>query len=361
MTRKSSRPPSLAFRSRLLRSIAIGLTVAALAAAFAYVGGWLAPKRLAPATIIDGFEAGGVHTGYRRNHAKGICVIGEFESSGDAAALSHASVFEPEQSVPVIGRLAMPGPNPAVADTMIPIRSFALQFSLPDNEQWRTGMNAMPVFAVATPQAFWEQMQSSRPDPQTGKPDPEKTAAFYEQHPETAPFLEWVADAQPSSSYVNLTYNSINAFRFIDADGQTHFVRWSLEPEAPFTPITEAQLEDPNFLDPELRQRLSEGPQRWHLMITVAEPGDPTDDATKAWPEDRQRVDAGVLVINSAQAQDDGACRDINYDPLILPDGIAGSDDPLLSARSAAYSESFNRRIREQAESPTNPDQEPQS
>jgi catalase len=36
--------------------------------------------------------------------------------------------------------------------------------------------------------------------------------------------------------------------------------------------------------------------------------------------------------------------RDINFDPLVLPNGIAGSDDPLLSARSAAYSESFTRR-----------------
>ena len=46
--------------------------------------------------------------------------------------------------------------------------------------------------------------------------------------------------------------------------------------------------------------------------------------------------------------------------PLILPDGIEGSDDPILSARSAAYSESFNRRTREQAEAP-NRHQEPQS
>ena len=37
---------------------------------------------------------------------------------------------------------------------------------------------------------------------------------------------------------------------------------------------------------------------------------------------------------------------------LVLPDGIRASDDPLLSARSAAYSESFNRRTREQAAMP---------
>jgi catalase len=39
--------------------------------------------------------------------------------------------------------------------------------------------------------------------------------------------------------------------------------------------------------------------------------------------------------------------RAINFDPLVLPNGITGSDDPLLSARSAAYSQSFTRRIGE--------------
>jgi catalase len=44
------------------------------------------------------------------------------------------------------------------------------------------------------------------------------------------------------------------------------------------------------------------------------------------------------------QGEDTGACRDVNFDPLVLPAGIAASDDPLLSARSAAYSRSFTRR-----------------
>ncbi|MNC80149.1 Catalase-related peroxidase precursor [compost metagenome] len=46
-------------------------------------------------------------------------------------------------------------------------------------------------------------------------------------------------------------------------------------------------------------------------------------------------------------APEQGACRDLNFDPLILPSGIQPSNDPILAARSAAYSESFNRRSRE--------------
>jgi len=53
------------------------------------------------------------------------------------------------------------------------------------------------------------------------------------------------------------------------------------------------------------------------------------------------------LVIEQVDAPEQGACRDLNFDPLILPSGIQASDDPILAARSAAYSESFNRRSRE--------------
>ncbi|MCY1390127.1 hypothetical protein D9M71_49400 [compost metagenome] len=54
-------------------------------------------------------------------------------------------------------------------------------------------------------------------------------------------------------------------------------------------------------------------------------------------------------MVESAEPQDSGACRDINYDPTVLPDGIQVSDDPILAARSAAYAVSYNRRTREGA------------
>jgi catalase len=82
-------------------------------------------------------------------------------------------------------------------------------------------------------------------------------------------------------------------------------------------------------------------------MITIAQPGDPTDDATVAWPLERPQLDVGTLTIEHAEGEDRGACRDINFDPLVLPVGMEPSDDPLLSARSAAYSRSFTRRVAE--------------
>ena len=52
----------------------------------------------------------------------------------------------------------------------------------------------------------------------------------------------------------------------------------------------------------------------------------------------------GTLTIDQVESEDTSPARDINFDPLVLPNGIAASDDPLLSARSAAYAQSFTRR-----------------
>ena len=334
----------------LFRLAAIGAVLAAIGCAFVYVAGFVAPHRLTPQRIVNTFEANaGVHPGFRRNHAKGVCVSGYFEGNGQASDISRADVFKAVRT-PVIGRFAIPGGDPSAPDASVPVRSMALDFKLPDGQQWRTGMNNTPVFIVNTPQAFYAQLVASKPDPATGKPDPAKLKAFFAAHPETGPFLSWVKGHPPSSSFGNAAYYGINAFRAIDANGKTHFVRWSMVPETPYAPVTAEEKSQHDFLDTELRDRLASGPLRWHLILTVAKPDDQTTDATQAWPEDRPHIDAGTLVIERESAQSDGDCRDINYDPTILPDGLKPSADPLLAARSSAYAVSYNRRTHEEAQ-----------
>jgi catalase len=331
------------------RLAAIAAIVAGAAAAFAWTAGWLTPHRVNAPHIINTFETNyGVHPGFRRNHAKGLCVEGWFESNGNGASVSRAAVFAPGRT-PVIGRFAIPGSNPSAPDASVPVRSMALLFQLQDGEQWRTGMNSTPVFAVQTPLQFFKQLAASRPDPATGKPDPAKLDAFYRANPETLPFRQWVKAHPPSSSFANTGFYSINAFIATDANGRRQAIRWQTVPETPYAPQTPDQKTQPDFLSNDLDARLAQGPLRWHLVITVAQPGDPTNDATAAWPADRAQIDAGTLVLQSASPQSEGVCRDVNFDPTILPAGLAPSDDPLLAARSAAYAVSFNRRTREVA------------
>ena len=117
-------------------------------------------------------------------------------------------------------------------------------------------------------------------------------------------------------------------------------------PQTAFAEMTPGQraAADGNFLSEDLDARLAHGPLRWDMVVTVAQPADPIVDPSQSWPDDREHITVGTVVIERSTAQATGACRDINYDPLVLPTGVQGSDDPILAARSAVYSVSFNRR-----------------
>ena len=343
----SSAKRRLSMRATVARLGVIGATVGATSAAFAYAGGWLSPGALTPARIVDTFEqVNGPHAGFRRNHAKGVCFSGVFRSSGAAASLSKASVFKPGDR-PFTGRFALAGGQPYAADATTTVRSMALRFQLPGGEEWRTGMNDIPVFPVNTAAAFRENMIASAPDPATGKPDPAKVAGFFAAHPESAKAVALIKARVVTSGFSNDTFNSLNAFRFRSDDGAVSPVRWAVSPlqtsgdGSVMTPV-----DGKNGLFDALTKSVNVEGLRpsWRLIVTVGAPEDPTSDATRAWPAERRTVDAGTLTIDRIEGEADGTCRDVNFDPLILPAGIEPSDDPLLSARSAAYAHSFTRR-----------------
>ncbi|WP_437572634.1 catalase family peroxidase [Sorangium sp. So ce542] len=333
----------------IARASLIFAIVAALAAAFAFVAGVLDPSRLTPAKVVDALEGhDGLHPGFRRAHAKGVCFTGRFEASGAGARLSRASVLA-RGEVPVIGRFSTGGGVPYAPDGRVALRSMALSFSLPNGEQWRTAMNHIPVFPVATPAAFLDFQRATSPVAATGKPDAARVEGFLAAHPETRAFMARLRDGDLPSSFANGTYHSVNAFRFTGGAGPARDVRWSMVPEAPLEALDKATLASrpPSFLFEEVVARLARGPLRWRMRVTLAAPGDPTGDATREWPRDREQVEVGALVVERAATEEAGPCRDITFDPLILPAGIEPSDDPLLSARSSAYAVSLTRRAGE--------------
>jgi catalase len=88
--------------------------------------------------------------------------------------------------------------------------------------------------------------------------------------------------------------------------------------------------------------------------VTVANPGDQTADPSKAWPKDRRSVEVGTLVVQRIIPEPDGPCRDINFDPTVLPPGMRTSDDPFPAARSSVYRVSYDDRTAEAKDYPRN-------
>ena len=335
-------------RSTLGSLALIAVVIGAGAAAFAYTAGWFSPQRLTPDKLVDAFSPpGGAPLGHRRNHAKGVCFTGLFEANGAGAALSRAQVFTRGQ-YPVLGRFNLGTPDPEAPDATVRVRGLGMQISTPDGQEWRSATIDVPFFPVATPQAFYELLTAS------GSKDPDAMKTFAAAHPEIGAFGAWAKSAPWTGSYAEERFNSINSFVLVDGSGAEHVVRWSLLPAAQPVAVPPEDLakRGPDFLEQEIVQRVGSGPQRWTMVVTVANPGDPTADPSKAWPDDRQTTEVGTLTVQQVQAERDGPCRDVNFDPTVLPSGIRTSDDPFPAARSAAYAKSYDRRTAEAEDYP---------
>jgi catalase len=339
------RPPA---RSVFGSLVLIAAVIGAAGAAFAYTAGWLSPQRITPDKMVDALTPPtGEPLGHRRNHAKGICFTGTFEANGAGSALSQAQVFTRGQ-YPALGRFNLATADANAPDATVRVRGLGLQISTPDGQEWRTAMIDAPFFPVSTPPAFYAFLLAS------ASKDPNAMKTFAGAHPEIAAFGAWAKSAPWTGSYAEERFNSLNSFIFVDDSGAEHAVRWSLLPAAQPVPIAPDDLakRGPDFLEQEIAERVRGARQHWTMVVTVANPGDSTADPSTAWPEDRRTVEVGTLTVQQIEAERDGPCRDINFDPTVLPTGIRTSDDPFPAARSSAYAKSYDRRTAEAQDYP---------
>jgi catalase len=133
--------------------------------------------------------------------------------------------------------------------------------------------------------------------------------------------------------------------------------RWRPEAGEHTLGVRDARGRGKDYLRDELAGRLAREPVRFTLEVQIARDGDPTDDPTAAWPDDRELIDAGTLEITGL---DDTRERDgdvLVFDPTRVVDGIELSDDPVLRFRTHAYSVSIERRagVERGAEAPDVP------
>lgn len=288
----------------------------------------------------------GVHPGERRNHIVGTCASGSFVGSPAASAYTRSALFS-GAPVPVVARLSLPGGNPGVPDTARSPRGMALEFRLPDGSLQHMTMLSTPVFGAATPATFLADIESRRPDPATGKPDPARIKAFRAAHPDTQAQADYLAQHNPPPSYANSAFFGIHSFVMSNQAQHSTLVRWRFVPVDGERELSDAELQaaPPRFLQQRLIERVAQGPVHWDMVLTLGQPGDTANDPTQQWPADRQQLTVGRLSFDTASAQAGAPCEAINFDPLVMSDGIAPSSDPVLLFRSPAYAVSFGKRL----------------
>jgi len=317
---------------------------ALLAAAAAWAGTASSQdgKNIAQQIFDTMIQIPGANAAYRTAHAKGVVCEGTFTASKEAASLSRAAHFR-GGPIPVTVRFSDASPDPLVADNLPNPRGMAIRFSLPGGGQTDLVVLSHNGFIVGTPEDFLA-LQKAILATDPSKPHPWPIEAFLGSHPLALKFVQEIA-AMPAS-YGTQGFFSNNAFIFVDQQGVKRAGRYKILPVAGQHSLSEAdaKTKPANFLAEELKTRLKGGPVRYRVIAQLANAGDPTNDGSLVWPDDRKTVELGTLSLTAVRADSAAAEKALVFFPTNLPDGIELSDDPLPALRTSVYALSFGRR-----------------
>src|SRR6202165_4319497 len=144
------------------------------------------------------------------------------------------------------------------ADHRIGGRGMAVKFHLPGGEATDLLAISQRVFFVRTPADFLEFVDARKPDDETGRPDPNAIGDFLIRHPEAEAAFTAVLSTPPPKSLATIAYNALHAFRWLDEEGGSRWVRYHWVPEAGTATIErdKAKALGPDYLRSELTERL---------------------------------------------------------------------------------------------------------
>ncbi|OTA05607.1 Catalase [Trichoderma parareesei] len=274
----------------------------------------------------------------RPSHAKGVFVIGSFTPTKEAGQLSTAPHFN-SPSTPVVARFSLftGFPDLPSNDPQAVPHGLAVRFLIGDGVKSDIVCHSTPLFPANTGEGVLAVFKALRDN---------IVEEYLSTHPEAIPFF--TEDRKTPEHWGTQTFYSINAFKFVNAQGKSVFIRYRWVPVAGRHFLTEKELEakGPNFLFDELPQVFAKGPIIFKLVAQVAEEGDVTDDCMQRWPEDRKLVELGELKLTRvADKQDLPPQKEaISYNVIPGVPGIEPSDDPIIATRGKVYATSGQTR-----------------
>ncbi len=291
------------------------------------------------AEVMAQGPSGKAHQRYA--HAKGIVCQGTFQAAPEAATISRAPHFR-GQIVPVTVRFSDGAPNSNVADNSPDAapQGMAIRFEI------GRGTDIMTIshngFVVGTGEEFLA-LQKAIAATDSSKPHPWPVENFLGSHPRALKFVQDLT-AMPASFAAESFYSN-NALVFVNDKQEKRAGRYQILPvDGPKYLEKAADATPPDFLRDDLRRRLIEAPIRFRLVLQLAGPGDQTIDGSLVWPDDRKKIELGIISVTSIVPDSAAAERKLAFDPTRLVDGIELSDDPLPALRSHVYAYSVAGR-----------------
>ena len=297
--------------------------------------------------MVDALNATfGRHPHRRASHAKGVFAKGRFVPNAAGRAFSTSRLFN-SGALPLTARFSIAGGNPNVSDKAPAARGLSLDVALTDGQHLALVMISTPTFFAATRDSFIAFLDARRPDPATGKPDPERVARSNAAHPDSEAQRRWLAVVAPSESYATAPYFPVHTYLFDRPDGTASPARWVFEPVAGRAGLNADALRDwpDSFLDSELVGRLATAAAEWRVLLQFPEATDPLHNPVAVWPDNRPTLEVARLLIDEIVESVAGDARDqFVFDPVHLPVGISAAGDPIFASRSETYAVSAARR-----------------
>ncbi|OBI79083.1 catalase [Mycobacterium asiaticum] len=297
-------------------------------------------------------------------HARGFVAYGYFEATGKwgdepIAKYTRAKLFaEAGKRTDLAIRFSTVIGGRDSSEAARDPRGFAVKFYTEDGN-WDLVGNNLGVFFIRDAVKFPDVIHALKPDPVTFRQEPARIFDFMSQTPESMHMLVNLFSPRGiPANYRTMQGFGVNTYRWVNAEGETHLVKYHWMPKIGVKSLTEAdaaaiQAEDLGHASRDLYEAIESGDYpEWQLLVQLMSDDDhpeldfdPLDD-TKTWPENEFPPKlVGTMVLNRNVSDFFNENEQSAFGTGVLVDGLEFSDDKMLVGRTFSYSDTQRYRV----------------
>ncbi|MBL8301906.1 MAG: catalase [Ideonella sp.] len=288
-------------------------------------------------------------------HARGSGAHGHFECTVALDELTRADLLsEAGKRTPVFVRFSTVAGERGSADTVRDTRGFAVKFYTQEGN-WDLVGNNMPVFFIQDAMKFPDLVHSVKPEPHHAMPQASSAHDtfwdFISLMPESIHHTMWaMSDRGIPRSYRTMQGFGVNTYRFVNAAGESVFVKFHWLPQAGTHSLVWDEAvkiagADPDFHRRDLWEAIEAGNfPVWELAVQTFTEAEAEAfsfdvlDATKLVPEELVPLRViGRMTLDRNPDNFFAETEQVAFCTAHVVPGIDFSNDPLLQGRIHSY------------------------
>ncbi|MDQ2638667.1 MAG: catalase [Actinomycetota bacterium] len=297
-------------------------------------------------------------------HARGAVAFGYFEATGKwgdepIERYTRAKLFNtPGKRTDLAIRFSTVIGGRDSSEVARDPRGFAVKFYTEDGN-WDLVGNNLAVFFIRDAIKFPDVIHALKPDPVTHHQEPARIFDFMSQTPESMHMIVNLFSPRGiPANYRTMQGFGVNTYRWVNAEGQTHLVKYHWMPKQGVKSLTESdaaviQSTELGSATKDLYEAIERGDYpEWELLVQIMSDDDhpelnwdPLDD-TKVWPENEYPPKlVGRMVLNRNVDNFFNDNEQLALGTGVLVDGLEFSDDKMLVGRTFSYSDTQRYRV----------------